>query len=142
MAPRRERTGRAVPRVAAGRDFPPGCTAEERAAWTEMADLLDRERAVAEAPSPAGKERRRGFLLRAGIEWPPRDIDWMDGKTPEDMAAQGRHLEAACRALEGVEEAERLRLLRRVAAVAQSPAFLSACGKWGESCAWFLAHHP
>jgi hypothetical protein len=97
---------------------------------------------VAEGPPPPGKERRRGFLLRAGIEWPPRDIDWMDGKTPEDMAAQGRHLEAATQALAGLAEEEHHRILRRVAALAQSPAFLSACGKWAESCAHFLAHHP
>jgi len=30
-----ERTGRAFPHVWTERDFPPGCTAEERAAWAE-----------------------------------------------------------------------------------------------------------
>ena len=142
MTQERERAGVEIPARREEWGFLPSFTEEERGAWREMRELLDGQREPGGEPMAEGAELRRGFSLCIEIEWPPRDIGWMDGKTPEDMAAQGRQLEAACRALEGVEEAGRLRILRRVAGLVQSPVFLSACGKWAESCADFLAHHP
>lgn len=142
MTHERERAGGEIPASHEEWGFLPSFTAEEREAWREMRKLLDRQREFEGAPVEEGAEWRRRFSLGVEIEWPPRDIGWMDGKTPGDMAAQGRQLEAACRVLEGVEEAGRLRIFRRVAELAQSPVFLSACGKWAESCSDFLAHHP
>ncbi len=142
MTDEREWVGRERSASPAEWGFLPSFTPEECGAWREMRELLDSlcEREV--APMEKEAEWRRGFTVHVEIEWPPRDVGWMDGKTPGDMAAQGRQLEAACQALEGLEEAARLRLLRRVARLAQSPVFLSACGKWAESCADFMKHQP
>ena len=116
----------------------PTFSAAERAAWFRMKRLLDEIRAAERAVAPPAVVPP--FLC--GILWPPEDNDWLSGRTPEEVAEQGRILERAVRSIEGSISPKLLRAELRVAKCAQSRAYFRACRKWKEDLWKALSQYP
>ena len=119
------------------KDIPESFTKTEHAAWLRMKRLLEEARTAENACDPVPTP------LRCGIEWPPHENAWLSGMQPEDMAGQGRLLEAAANTLPRGTKWKRLREAElRLSKCVQTRAFLGACQKWSYSIGEFFTSHP